>query len=173
MKLFTYFFRRIIGNLPYARLMGMKVGQRVTVMRNVYFGSEPYLITLDDEVRISFDVSFITHDGGTWVFRNKEKYSNVTSFGKIFVGKRTFIGAKSIILPNVYIGINCVIGAGSVVTRSIPDNSIAVGTPAKVIGNVNSYSEKLLNKTPSNWNSKLYKKNKRKYLELNIKPPTI
>ena len=44
-----------------------------------------------------------------------------------------FIGAESVILPNVTIGNNVVIGAGAVVTKEIPDNSVAVGNPCKVI----------------------------------------
>ena len=49
-------------------------------------------------------------------------------------------------MPNVTIGDNCVIGAGAVVTKDIPDNSIAVGVPARVIENVDEYKEKVLKK---------------------------
>jgi sugar O-acyltransferase (sialic acid O-acetyltransferase NeuD family) len=53
--------------------------------------------------------------------------------GNCFVGDFTFIGTNSTILPGVKIGQNVVVGAGSVVTKDIPDNCIAVGVPAKVI----------------------------------------
>ena len=49
------------------------------------------------------------------------------------IGDRCWIGANSIILPGVTIGNNVVIGAGSVVTKDIPDNVVAVGSPAKII----------------------------------------
>ncbi|HEY4083304.1 MAG TPA: DapH/DapD/GlmU-related protein [Burkholderiaceae bacterium] len=49
------------------------------------------------------------------------------------IGTGSFIGTHTVILPNVSIGRHCVIGAGSVVTSDIPDNSIAVGVPARVI----------------------------------------
>jgi len=49
------------------------------------------------------------------------------------VGEFSCIGSGAIILPKVTVGKNCVIGAGAVVTTNIPDNSTAVGTPAKVI----------------------------------------
>ena len=50
------------------------------------------------------------------------------------IGEGTFIGFGAMIMPNVRIGKNCVIGAGAVVTRSVADYSIAAGIPARVIG---------------------------------------
>lgn len=51
----------------------------------------------------------------------------------IAIGDNVWIGGNSVINPGITIGNNCVIGSGSVVTKNIPDNSIAVGNPAKVI----------------------------------------
>ena len=56
-----------------------------------------------------------------------------TEFRKITIGRRVWIGANTIILSGVKIGDSSVIGAGSIVTKEIPPNSIAVGSPAKVI----------------------------------------
>ncbi len=115
------------GSLQVAKEEGMIVGSGVTVMGGVNFGSEPYLITLKNNCRISFDVAFITHDGGTWAFRNTyPKYSKVVKYGCITVGENTFIGCRSVIMPGVDIGNNCVIGAGSIVTKNIPDNSVCM-----------------------------------------------
>jgi acetyltransferase-like isoleucine patch superfamily enzyme len=50
-----------------------------------------------------------------------------------WIGKNCFFGARSIVLPGVRIGDFCVIGAGAIVTSDIPDNSMAVGNPARVI----------------------------------------
>jgi len=54
------------------------------------------------------------------------------------IGKKVWIGSNCIILPGVSIGDNSIIGAGSVVVKSIPENTIAVGNPAKVIKSIES-----------------------------------
>ena len=54
-----------------------------------------------------------------------------------------YIGNNVIILPGVTIGSNVIIGAGAVVSKNIPDNSVAVGIPARVIKTADEYLEKL------------------------------
>jgi len=63
---------------------------------------------------------------------NKLKRLQGHEIGDILIGKNVWIGANVVILPGVSIGENSVIGAGAVVTESIPKNSLAVGVPAKV-----------------------------------------
>ena len=50
-----------------------------------------------------------------------------------YIGDNTIIGIRSIILPGIRIGNHCYIGAGSVVTKDVPDHCIAAGNPAKII----------------------------------------
>ncbi|MFY8109534.1 MAG: acetyltransferase [Bacteroidia bacterium] len=57
---------------------------------------------------------------------------NVSISGNVKIGEGTLIGSGAVILPGIQIGKNCKIGAGAVVTKNIPDNSIAVGVPAIV-----------------------------------------
>jgi putative colanic acid biosynthesis acetyltransferase WcaF len=54
--------------------------------------------------------------------------------GKISIGEDTFIGARAFVMPGITIGARSVIGACSVVTKDIPENSIAAGNPCRVIG---------------------------------------
>lgn len=63
----------------------------------------------------------------------------------VTVGSHSWIGGDVVITPGVTIGENCVIGAGSVVTKDIPDNSIAVGNPCKVIRQVNDKDKEYIN----------------------------
>ena len=125
----------------YYRTFGANIGENCSFIgKNISFSSEPYLITIGNDVRVSFDVAFVTHDGGTHVLR--KKYPNASIYGKINIGNNVFIGARSIIMPNVNIGNNCIIAAGSVVTKDVKDGEIVGGVPAKVISNIDSYEIK-------------------------------
>lgn len=65
-------------------------------------------------------------------------------FGKIDIGNNTYIGNEVIIMPGVRIGNNCVIGAGAIVTKSIPDNSVVAGIPAKFISTSEDYKKRMM-----------------------------
>lgn len=122
---------------------GVKFGKNCEIYTDVNFGSEPYLIELGDHVRVTSGVKFITHDGGVWVLRElKEEYKNIDLFGKIKIGNNVHIGMDTVIMPGVTIGSNVVIGCKSVVTHDIPDNSIVVGIPGRVIKTIDEYEDK-------------------------------
>lgn len=121
------------------------MGKNCEIYPDVEFGSEPYLIKIGDNVRITNGVRFVTHDGGVWVLRNMG-LNNIDIFGRITIGNNVHIGWNAIIMPNVKIGNNCIIGAGAVVTRDIPDNSVAVGVPAHVVESIEEYKSKALEK---------------------------
>ena len=125
---------------------GVKLGDRAEIYSSASFGSEPYLIEIGNHVRINAGVRFITHDGGVWTLRGyDEKYKDVDLFGPIKVGNNVHIGTDAIIMPGVTIGDNCIIGCGAIVTKDIPDNSIAVGIPARVIKTIDEYLEQHIN----------------------------
>ena len=163
----------LFGSLTIAVEQGLHAEDGVTVMKGVDFGSEPYLITLKKRCRITQDVVFITHDGGTWAFRHHfPEYSSVIKYGRIEVGEETFIGARSIIMPGITIGRNCVIAAGSIVTKDIPDFSVAVGVPAKVICTTQEYAERCKEKMEKQFpafDENEYLADKRTYLEKHLK----
>lgn len=125
----------------YISQLGVQMGEECSICKTVSFGSEPYLIKLGKRVKISSDVRFVTHDGGMHVIR-KDEFADLDLYGPIIIGDNVFIGMKAIIMPGVNIGDNCIIGAGSIVTKDMPSNSIIAGVPAKVISTLDEYRMK-------------------------------
>nr|WP_302167784.1 acyltransferase [uncultured Schaedlerella sp.] len=131
----------ILKREHYARLIGVNFGGDVYIYGKVIWGTEPWIITIGNNVHITDGVKFITHDGGTLLYRSQIPDLEITK--PIVVGNDVYIGNNVMILPGVTIGSNVVIGAGGVVTRDIPDNSVVVGVPARVIKTTSEYLEKL------------------------------
>jgi acetyltransferase-like isoleucine patch superfamily enzyme len=123
-----------------AKSLGVKVGKESKI-ETLYFGSEPFLIEIGDHVYVTSQVRFITHDGGVWVFYQEDPSFDV--FGRIKIDSNTFIGNGCVIMPGVTIGKNCVIGGYSVVTKSIPDNTVAAGCPCRYICSTDEYKYRL------------------------------
>lgn len=146
MNIIKYFLekrKKSKNPIGYWKEKGLVIGSGCEVYPSAYFGSEPYLITVGNNVRINSGVNFVTHDGGVWVLRHlKEEYKDIDLVDSIEVGNNVHIGTNAIIMPGVKIGNNCIIGCGAIVTKSIPDNSIAVGVPAKVIETIEEYEKK-------------------------------
>jgi acetyltransferase-like isoleucine patch superfamily enzyme len=125
----------------YFRKQGAEIGENNRLeIRDL--GTEPYLIRIGNHCTIAPNVSFMTHDGGTWLFT--EEVPSLQKFGAIRISDNCFIGMNSIIMGNVTIGANSIIGAGSIVTKDIPPNVVAAGNPARVISPINAYREKVL-----------------------------
>lgn len=122
--------RRRLSGVEYARWCGVKVGSDCRLYSRDW-DTEPFLIEIGDHVTVSRDVLFFNHDGSSWLVRDDlGRRHNVRP---IKIGSWVFIGARSIILPGVTIGDNVVIGAGSVVTKSLPSGVVVAGNPAKYI----------------------------------------
>ena len=146
------------------RNRGLKIGADCRIFGFSSFGSEPYLVSIGNHVTVSAGVAFLTHDGGTWVFRSRPEFANVIRFGTIRVNDNCFIGTRAIILPNVVIGPNSVIGAGAVVTHDVPPNSVVAGVPARVVTSLEEYAERCLNENPS-YDLGAYRANKKRELQ--------
>ncbi len=125
----------------YGRKVGVSIGSGCRIY-TVSFGSEPFLVSIGDRVTVTAGVRFVTHDGATWLVRDKR--GRRLRFAPITVADDVFIGVNSVILPGVAIGARCIVGAGSVVTRSIPSGTIVAGVPAKAIGEFADYEKRAL-----------------------------
>lgn len=138
-RAWLFLYKRLFPE-QYARHIGVRMGEGCRLI-NVSFSTEPYLISLGDRVSATA-CHFETHDGGVWVLR--QRHPNIDLVKRIVVGDNVFIGYGSVLLPGVTVGSNVVIGAYSVVSRDIPSNSVAVGSPAKVVRTIQAYEEKVL-----------------------------
>jgi len=138
-KIFHLYRRLLWSPLKYAKYLGVSIGKDCWIATR-YFGSEPYLITIGDHVQITGGVRFFTHGGG-WILR--EEQPDFDAFGKIKIGNNVYIGSCSMIMPGVTIGNNIIIGAGSVVTRSVPDGVLLAGNPARIIGTIDDYKQRM------------------------------
>lgn len=128
--------------MAFARYKGVKVGRDCRIYIN-QFGTEPFLIQIGDRVTITAGVKILTHDGSTILVRNEEG-RRYLFYAPVTIGNDVFIGVNAIILPGVSIGSNVVIGAGSIVTGDIPNNCVAVGSPARVVGSFDAFSSRVV-----------------------------
>lgn len=126
------------------KMQGLKLGKEVKVFERVYFGSEPFLIEIGDKTQIAGGTRFVNHGGTTKTLRRLEGFEDVRIFGRIKIGKNCTIGSNCVIQQGVDMGDNCILGAGSVLTHSIPDNVVFSGNPARFICSTEQYAESLL-----------------------------
>ena len=103
---------------------------------------DPKLVKFHNNVYIAANVSFITHDASRNMLANKYNKKYATDLGCIEIKDNVFIGLGSIIMSNVLIEENCIVAAGSVVTKSVPANSVVAGVPARIIGTFEEFNSK-------------------------------
>jgi maltose O-acetyltransferase len=124
-----------------APLVNIYNPSKVNIGNDVYIGYSTYIgdgdIILSDEVVIG---PFCSVTAGNHLFRNNSVRFGGYEYKPIVIGKGTWLGANVNVLAGVTIGSGCLIAAGSVVTCDIPDNSVAVGAPARVIAENNGNS---------------------------------
>jgi acetyltransferase-like isoleucine patch superfamily enzyme len=103
------------------------IGKGVGIFENTIINPNSP-ITIGDYTGIGAEVMLWTH--GAWL-DSTQGYP--ADFGPITIGSNVWLPARSIMLPNTSIGDNTVIGIGSIITKTIPGNCMAAGTPCKVI----------------------------------------
>ena len=138
----VYYIKCRGDDVEYLRHLGVHIGEHCDIYTHPHnFGTEPWLVEIGSKVTIGGGVQFITHDGSSRLFRERlpgmNPYGN--RFGTIIVHDNCFIGNCAILLPGIEIGPDSVVGAGSVVTKSVPPGMIYAGNPAHAIKTLDEY----------------------------------
>lgn len=108
------------------RNCGVKIGSNVEIIDSYLDAHFLPLITIGNNVIIT-GARILAHDAST------KKIIGYTKIGLVKIGDNVFIGNGAIILPGTTIGNNVIVGAGAVVGSDVPDNSVVVGNPAKIL----------------------------------------
>ena len=125
--------------LHHLRRCGMTIGERTFIFSDDLETAEPYLVTIGDDVMIAAGVRFTTHDASASYYIPDAS----DLFGRIRIGNHCFLGMGTIVLSGVTLADDCIVGAGSVVTRSfLEPGSVIAGNPARKICTVEQLRER-------------------------------
>jgi acetyltransferase-like isoleucine patch superfamily enzyme len=141
---FTYYVRCQADKIQYLRFLGARIGEGCSIYTDIHnFGTEPWLIEIGNHVTVGQGVLFITHDGTSRLFRDHlpglSPFGN--RFGTIVIRSNCFVGNNAILLPGIEIGPDSGVGAGSVVTKTVPPRTIVTGNPARPLKTLDEYIE--------------------------------
>lgn len=121
----------------FLRKQGVSIGKDTVVLYPSYIdGRLPYLLEIGNNVVVSLYVTILTHDA------TSAYAGDLVKVGPVRIHDHTFIGANTTILCNVSIGPDSIVGAGSVVARDVPPNTVYGGNPARLICSMDQFIEK-------------------------------
>jgi len=130
----------------YMRLHGglYQMGKNCSIVTNVVI-TDPAYVKIGSNVWLS-GCTIFGHGGGIGML--KRAYGvPLDKVGKVIIHDNVHIGHNAIVMPGVTIGPNAMVGAGSIVTRDVPPNSVVVGAPAKRIAALDDYVARLAAET--------------------------
>ena len=130
-------FKLCVGapSISYLRKKGAEIGDNCYIYTNRIDIAHVYLLHMGNNVTIS-TARILLHDAST------KRSIGFSKVGRVNIGNNVFIGAEAVILPGVAIGNNVIIGACTLVNKDIPDNSVVVGNPCRVIEKYDEYIKK-------------------------------
>lgn len=114
-----------------ARICGVRIGRGCYLGFNVFFDSNyPELIQVEDDVTISHNCTIISHAISPLQSPLAQTYRET---GRIVIRRGAWLGMHVVVLPNVVVGADCLIGAGSVVTKDTDSSSVYAGNPCRKV----------------------------------------
>ena len=126
----VFYVGQVIRFIYYSflRFNGVEIGKNTFISLGAKIDTQFGKVVIGDNVHITSGCVLLAHDGAL-----KQMDPSANPRGKIVIENNVFIGVNSVVLMNVTIGENSVIGAGSIVNKDVPKNALAIGNPAKVI----------------------------------------
>ena len=108
------------------------------------FGTEPYLVSLGDNVYFAAGVRLVTHDMSAKVVQDISGIKGLHKFGHIKIGSNVFIGLDAIVMPGIIICNDVIVSAGAIVSKNINESGVYAGIPAKKIMDMDAYVDKII-----------------------------
>lgn len=119
------------------RQRGMGLGADVWLPASTWIDPDYcFLISIDAHCGFGEECLILAHDA------QMDEFLDGARIGSVRIRESCHIGARTVILPGVEIGPRTIVGAGSVISRSLPPNSVCAGNPARVICSIDEYLEK-------------------------------
>ncbi len=129
--------RRLARRWERLRARGMRIGHNVWLPASTWIDtSYCFLISIGDNCGFGEECHILAHDA------QMDEFLDAARLGRVTVHESCHVGAKSILLPGVEIGPRTIVGAGSVVSKSLPADTVCAGNPARVICSLQEYLEK-------------------------------
>jgi maltose O-acetyltransferase len=130
---------RVRGYVDPERLVrqGLRIGERVYIAPGTVIDPRHcWLVSIGDDSVLGPRVHILAHDAST------KPHLGYTKIGEVDIGRRVFIGAMAVILPDVRIGDDAIVGAGSVVREDVPAGVVVFGNPAEIVCSTEVYLER-------------------------------
>ena len=116
------------------RSLGMVIGKDVWLPSSTWIDSDHcYLISIGDHCGFGEECHILAHDA------QMDEFLDAARVGRVIIHQSCHIGARTVILPGVEIGPRTIVGANSVVSKSLPPETVCAGSPAKVICSLEEY----------------------------------
>ena len=121
------FLKTWLENKRWNKYKNLNIGSGTLIEKENLDGIVPQLIEIGARCIFAPKSVVLAHDASLLALTGKYL------FAKVVIGDNVFVGYGAVIMPGVNIGNNVIIGSNAVVTKNIPDNSVVVGVPAKII----------------------------------------
>ena len=143
-------YTRISSTATIMNRKALKLGDHVWVWHYTILDATEGLV-IGEGTQIGAWVGIFTHGsenairllGKEFVHIHNEERIGYTR-GSVEIGSYTFVGAKSVVLPGIKVGSGCLIGTGTLITKDVPDYSVVVGSPGKIIGSTLDIDQKFI-----------------------------